>query len=307
MSKTRNFLFGNNENVKIDFPQGFTFSELVEGLKMLFKLSSVKGIVKQGKEDTELISIGSFEEDTNYIVLGDINVFQAMNHSDPRQYHLKNGYLVEGWDFTGRNFNVSETVANTILTKGLYPPKPDVIQSTNRNENILRPYVKKVLQDILGGLTYNQQQRLWEEKVPGQKKSGLLYPDLASVPLNSQLADTDHPDFSQFRLLFEVEPQITSRGNKKGETFLISAGKRGISQWIQWLYLESNQKFSVKYGAVTDYDYWVILCGVKKDNHWMIYESKQSSLLKNEKTSFDTLKCLCELFIMENESFLNQK
>lgn len=154
-----------------------------------------------------------------------------------------------------------------------------------------------ILQDILHFLNYTDI-KIWKDK-KGFREEDMHYPDLATIPANSTLED-GVSDFNQFGLLFEVEPQVVSKGAHLQTSYLVSRGEGGISQWIQWLYREEHKNLKYKFGAVTDYNYWVMLMGVKKEDYWVVYETKHFSLLDST-SSLQSLTNLCELFVMEKE------
>lgn len=170
---------------------------------------------------------------------------------------------------------------------------------------LLYPPLRFVLQILCSIFS----QKLWEDKWK-DRIEGILYPDFATHSMDSFVGI--QPDFTQFRLLFEVECQIVTQANS---SVLVSSGETGIGQFLQWLYQE--EKHTLKYGAATDYEYWVFLKGEKReDGLWNLYQSKPyhfhpTNFQEEEDEDFEptvpgvnrALRKLCELFVWEKASW----
>jgi len=165
----------------------------------------------------------------------------------------------------------------------------------------LRPQVKRVLERVAQQFG----QGIWEEKVPiNMRKKDELFPDFGSFTKGENMSSTEI-NWSKLRLLFEVEPEV-AKSCRKGSYQLKSKGEEGVGQLCQWLALPENRKFTTKYGAVTDYLYWVFVRATRTPTSWEISVSTPYKFM--DKDGHKSTSCpgaLHHLFSMFNDESIS--
>jgi hypothetical protein len=165
--------------------------------------------------------------------------------------------------------------------------------------------LKDLTKVVLSAIAPTFNQTIWRETVPVNDRK-VLYPDLASLDIASSLKD-NQIDWSQFKLLFEVEPGLIDRRNSRSRSKLRkTVAETGEGQWFRWVTQLPSTTDKV-YGAVTNYEYWIFLTGTKSGQTWQFYHTKPQPFIgkggipKFIEPSKSAFGYLCRLFAVVNK------
>jgi len=168
--------------------------------------------------------------------------------------------------------------------------------------------LKLITETVLAAIAPYFSQKIWREQIPiNLREKGVRLPDLASVDVSSTLQN-DQIDWSQFKLLFEVEPNIieTKRSSLSKTKIRESTAEEGQGQWMQWVSQVPPSATRIL-GAVTNYEYWIFHTAVKTSAGWQFYYSrpcafigqgKMQHFIEVEKSAFGKL---VQLFSMSTK------
>lgn len=90
--------------------------------------------------------------------------------------------------------------------------------------------------------------------------------------------------------MFDTELSIVS-STEDNSLQLNEGGEEGLGQWFQWMSDPNNAHAHIKFGAVTDYSYWIFIKAARGELGWQFAITKPLVFSPQ-----DALVALCQLF-----------